>query len=397
MIGSFSSEVELPHQVEWTTVGSPNTVSRDYLAISSMIPAAGSGAGAGEASSNADAGEAHPTALLSLGAMQCLLCGDRTPVLHVRCGWDPDSDDEQPCDPQLDANSVFNGFVLSAGGDILCFALSRQSTAAQCAAVLTSLQEHASVYELELPLGEWEGVTTAPTAESSQVPDWMVSRMHRGSAALQRAILVSARVVAAGCDRVGAGVSAVMPERRLPQLPWEEAERMQQGLEAVRRTPYVASSEWCRGARLHAPLHPSPRLALSLRPALSLSPSLALSEAHSALDLRRAARSVASPTSTSTPWSRDSTPAAEQSRTVPRSGAAHTALRRPHPPPPRAWRWEGGAAHLLREGTAQRGGSALPPGAAPGTAPGTALASSPLTPPPVHTARTPRAARPLVP
>ena len=164
----------------------------------------------------------------------------------------------------------------------------------------------------------------------------MVSRMHRGSAALQRAILVSARVVAAGCDRVGAGVSAVMPERRLPQLPWEEAERMQQGLEVVRRTPYVASSEWCRGARLHAPLHPSPRLALSLRPALSLSPSLALSEAHSALDLRRAARSVASPTSTSTPWSRDSTPAAEQSRTVPRSGAAHTALRRPHPPPPRA-------------------------------------------------------------
>ena len=338
MIGSFSSEVELPHQVEWTTVGSPNTVSRDYLAISSMIPAAGSGAGAGEAGSNADAGEAHPTALLSLGAMQCLLCGDRTPILHVRCGWDPDSDDEQPCDPQLDANSVFNGFVLSAGGDILCFALSRQSTAAQCAAVLTSLQEHASVYELELPLGEWEGVTTAPTAESSQVPDWMVSRMHRGSAALQRAILVSARVVAAGCDRVGAGVSAVMPERRLPQLPWEEAERMQQGLEAVRRTPYVASSEWCRGARLHAPLHPSPRLALSLRPTLSLTPSLALSEPHPALDLsRRAARSVASPTSTSTPWSRDSTPAAEQSRTVPRSGAAHTALRRPHPPPPRAW------------------------------------------------------------
>ena len=101
MIGSFSSEVELPHQVEWTTVGSPNTVSRDYLAISSMIPAAGSGAGAGEASSNADAGEAHPTALLSLGAMQCLLCGDRTPVLHVRCGWDPDSDDEQPCDPEV--------------------------------------------------------------------------------------------------------------------------------------------------------------------------------------------------------------------------------------------------------------------------------------------------------
>ena len=42
--------------------------------------------------------------------------------------------------------------TLSAGGDILCFALSRQSTAAQCAAVLTSLQEHASVYELELPL-----------------------------------------------------------------------------------------------------------------------------------------------------------------------------------------------------------------------------------------------------
>ena len=103
-----------------------------------------------------------------------------------------------------------------------------------------------------------KAVTTAPTAESSQVPDWMVSRMHRGSAALQRAILVSARVVAAGCDRVGAGVSAVMPERRLPQLPWEEAERMQQGFEAVRRTPYVASSEWCRGARLHAPLHPSP-------------------------------------------------------------------------------------------------------------------------------------------
>ena len=88
--------------------------------------------------------------------------------------------------------------------------------------------------ELELPLQEWEGVTTAPTAESSQVPDWMVSRMHLGSAALQRAILVSARVVAAGCDRVGAGVSAVMPERSLPQLPWGEAERMQQGLEAVR-------------------------------------------------------------------------------------------------------------------------------------------------------------------
>ena len=125
--------------------------------------------------------------------MQCLLCGDRTPVLHVRCGWDPDSDDDQPCDPQLDANSVFNGFVLSAGGDILCFALSRQSTAAQCAAVLTSLQEHASVYELELPLGEWEGVTTAPTAESSQVPDWMVSRMPRLGGAAARDPRVGAR------------------------------------------------------------------------------------------------------------------------------------------------------------------------------------------------------------
>ena len=234
MIGSFSSEVELPNQVEWTTAGSPNTVRRDYLAISSMGPAAGSGAGADEASSSPGAGEAQPTALLSLGAMQCLLCGERTPVLHVRCGWDPDSDDEDPCDPQLDANSAFNGFVLSAGGDILCFALSRQSTVAQCAAVLMCLQEHSAVYELELPLQEWEGVTTAPTAESSQVPDWMVSRMHLGSAALQRAILVSARVVAAGCDRVGAGVSAVMPARSLPQLPWGEAERMQQGLEAVR-------------------------------------------------------------------------------------------------------------------------------------------------------------------
>lgn len=223
MIGSFSSEVELPSQVEWTTAGSPNTIKRDYLAISSMVPTAGSSAGAGESSC---------TALLSLGAMQCLLCGERTPVLHVRCGWDPDSDDEQPCDPQLDANSCFNGFVLSAGGDILCFALSRQSTAAQCAAVLMCLQEHASVYELELPLQEWQGVTTAPTAESA-APDWMVSRMHLGSAVLQRAILVSARVVAAGCDRVGAGVSAVMPASSLPHLPWDEAERLQHGLEAV--------------------------------------------------------------------------------------------------------------------------------------------------------------------
>ena len=221
MMGTFSSEIELPNQVDWCTTSNPSLVRQDPLVISNMSPEAAC----------ASMSAAAP-ALLSLGAMQCLLCGPRTPIMYVRSGWE--FDDDEPPDPLVDASSTFNAFVLPAGGELLCFALSRQSTAAQCAMVLQCLQEHASVFELELPLHEWEGVTTAPTAESA-APDWMVSRMHRSSAALQRAILVSAQALAAGCANVGAGVSAVMPAiSPLPQLREQSAERVVEGFEAAR-------------------------------------------------------------------------------------------------------------------------------------------------------------------
>jgi len=157
------------------------------------------------------------------------LRGSCTPILHVRCGWE---DDDDP-DDLVDAGGAFNAFVLPAGGELLCFAIAREATAEQCEALLRSLRAHATVLELELPLHEWVGVTTAPEADVA--PDWVVSSIERGSAALQHAMLISARVVAAGCAGVGASVSAAVPSRsRLPPLHEESAERLQHGLEAAR-------------------------------------------------------------------------------------------------------------------------------------------------------------------
>lgn len=157
------------------------------------------------------------------------LKGSSTPILHIRCGWV----DDDPPDDLVDAGGAFNAFVLPAGGELLCFATPREATAEQCEALLESLRAHATVLELELPLHEWEGVTTAPEADVA--PDWVVSNIERGSAALQHAMLISARVVAAGCAGVGASVSAAVPSRsRLPSLHEESAERLQHGLEAAR-------------------------------------------------------------------------------------------------------------------------------------------------------------------
>ena len=116
MLGTFTSEVELPGVI-WCTSCAPSPVRQDSLVVSNM--------------SSRSTAEASSTALLSLGPMQCLLYGSRSPVMHVRCGWEHD---DEPPDPLVDTSGAFNAFVVPAGGDILCFALSRHSTAAECAA-----------------------------------------------------------------------------------------------------------------------------------------------------------------------------------------------------------------------------------------------------------------------
>ena len=148
MLTTFVSECEM--DVVWCKTSSPSTLSRDPLAISNMAVAKD-----GRSSS----------ALLSLGQMQCVLCGERTPVLHVRGGVD----EPQTPDDLIDVGGAFDAFVFPADGDMLCVALTRETTAEQFDSLLRCLNRHATVLEaLErdgTPLPSLHSPFWAPDAE----------------------------------------------------------------------------------------------------------------------------------------------------------------------------------------------------------------------------------------
>ena len=145
----------------------------------------------------------------------------RTPVLLVRCGGD-----------HVARSSVV---VFAAGGAVVAFSVAPGTPAATADFLQRCLRVRTAVIDWELPPSDWEGVTLAPSIELAP-SDWMVSLVHRSSAAVQRAILSSAAATAAAAASVSAGVSALVPADRpspLPQLQEPAAERVQQGLEAA--------------------------------------------------------------------------------------------------------------------------------------------------------------------
>ncbi|KAL1511765.1 hypothetical protein AB1Y20_005051 [Prymnesium parvum] len=203
------------------------------------------GWGGGHAAAAAAALPEGTLATLQLGAMLAPLRGWRTPVLR----W-------LPATPPRHADGALDFFMLpalslaAAAPAYLCFSLSSVASPAQRDLFVEWLSQRTSILLRTLPDAEWDGFSTVPSVDELQ-SEWAVAGVHRSSVALQRAMLASARLVAASCSAVSSSVaSAAARTERLPRpmLKSASTRRLRHGLEITRTSlQHVSAFSDCVG------------------------------------------------------------------------------------------------------------------------------------------------------